>query len=123
VQLHPTRVAVAAALAALSCTDDANTTGRLAPDAVHRTVTATPGPVVISQVYGGGGNTGATLKNDFIELFNPGASPVSVDGWSVQYNSASGTGAWQTTTLTGSIPAGGYYLVQESAGAGGTWTS
>ncbi len=30
--------------------------------------------VVISQVYGGGGNSGATLKNDFIELFNAGAS-------------------------------------------------
>ena len=27
--------------------------------------------VVISQVYGGGGNAGATLTNDFIELFNP----------------------------------------------------
>ena len=26
--------------------------------------------VVISQVYGGGGNSGATLKNDFIELRN-----------------------------------------------------
>ncbi len=26
--------------------------------------------VVISQVYGGGGNSGATYKNDFIELFN-----------------------------------------------------
>ncbi len=28
--------------------------------------------VVISQVYGGGGNSGATLKNDFIELRNNG---------------------------------------------------
>ncbi|MEQ1530867.1 MAG: hypothetical protein ABL925_16240, partial [Methylococcales bacterium] len=28
--------------------------------------------IVISQVYGGGGNTGATYKNDFIELFNRG---------------------------------------------------
>jgi hypothetical protein len=28
--------------------------------------------VVISQVYGGGGNTGATYTHDFIELFNSG---------------------------------------------------
>jgi DNA/RNA endonuclease G (NUC1) len=72
-------------------------------------------PVVISQVYGGGGNAGTVYKNDFIELYNPGANPVSLDGWSVQYASASGT-TWQVTTLSGSIAAGGYYLVQEAAG-------
>ena len=32
------------------------------------------GQIVISQVYGGGGNTGATYRNDFIELFNRGHS-------------------------------------------------
>src|SRR5262249_10309639 len=41
--------------------------------------------VVISQVYGGGGNTGATLTNDFVELFNRGQTAVNVTGWSVQY--------------------------------------
>src|SRR6478672_12007569 len=60
--------------------------------------------LVISQVYGGGGNTGATLKNDFIEIFNPGTAAVSVTGWSVQYTSAAGT-TWQVTALSGSIPA------------------
>ena len=76
--------------------------------------------VIISQVYGGGGNAGATLTHDFIELFNRGAAAVSLDGWSVQYNSAAGAGSWQVTPLAGSIAPGGYYLVQESAGAGGT---
>ena len=76
--------------------------------------------VVISQVYGGGGNAGATLRNDFIELFNRGTAAVSLDGWSVQYNSAAGTGSWQVTLLAGSIAPGGYYLVQEAAGTGGT---
>ena len=33
--------------------------------------------IVISQVYGGGGNSGATLRNDFIELLNTGSVPVS----------------------------------------------
>src|SRR5215467_13815310 len=83
------------------------------------TVAASSSGVVISQVYGGGGNSGATLKNDFIELFNASASPVSLDGWSVQYASAAGT-TWQVTNLSGSLPAGQYYLIQEAQGAGGT---
>ena len=75
--------------------------------------------VVISEVYGGGGNAGATYKADFIELVNRGAAPVSVTGWSVQYASAGGT-SWATTPLSGTIASGGSYLVQEALGAGGT---
>src|SRR6516225_8888957 len=54
--------------------------------------------IVISQVYGGGGNSGAKYKNDFIEVFNRGTTAVSLSGWSVQYASASGS-SWQVTTL------------------------
>jgi predicted extracellular nuclease len=76
--------------------------------------------IVISQVYGGGGNAGATLKNDFIELLNRGTSPQSLNGWSVQYAAAAGT-SWQATPLTNvTLQPGQYYLIQESAGAGGT---
>ena len=75
--------------------------------------------VAISQVYGGGGNAGATFTNDFVELRNTSAAPVDLTGWSVQYASAAGT-SYQLTALSGSIPAGGHYLVQEAAGAGGT---
>ena len=75
--------------------------------------------VVVSQVYGGGGNSGATLQNDFIELHNRGDAPVSLAGWSVQYASATGA-TWQVTPLSGTIAPGRYYLVQEAAGAGGT---
>jgi gliding motility-associated-like protein len=78
-----------------------------------------PAHVVISEVYGGGGNSGATFKNDFIELYNPSNTSVDLTGWSVQYASATGT-TWQTTPLSGSIPARGYFLIQEAAGAGGT---
>ncbi len=78
-----------------------------------------PGTIVISQVYGGGGNAGATLTNDFIELFNRSGGPVNIAGWTVQYTSAAGT-SWQTTALSGTLPPGGYYLVQQAAGAGGT---
>ena len=76
--------------------------------------------VVISQVYGGGGNLGATFTHDFIELFNRGTSTVSLDGWSVQYTSATGAGTWQVTALSGSIAPGGYYLVRQAQGTGGT---
>lgn len=77
------------------------------------------GQVVISQVYGGGGNSGATYKNDFIELFNASGNAVDLSGWSVQYASAAGT-SWNVTRLSGSIAPGGYYLVQQAKGAGGT---
>jgi predicted extracellular nuclease len=54
---------------------------------------AAPSPnIVISQVYAGGGNTGAPFQNDFVELFNRGSEPVSIAGWSIQYASATGTG-------------------------------
>lgn len=71
--------------------------------------------VVISEVYGGGGNNGAPLTNDFIELFNPTDEDIDLAGWSVEYFAASGnTGG--STSLTGTIPAGGYFLIQQSAG-------
>jgi predicted extracellular nuclease len=78
--------------------------------------------VVISQVYGGGGNSGAPLTNDYIELFNRGTSTVSLAGWSVQYASATGTGnfggnSYQITDLSGSLAAGQYMLVEESSGS------
>jgi predicted extracellular nuclease len=75
--------------------------------------------VVISEVYGGGGNSGATLTNDFIELYNRGTTPVNISTWSVQYSSATGT-TWLRTNLTGTIQPGRWYLVQEAAGMGGT---
>src|ERR687883_373181 len=86
---------------------------------VARPAGAVSSTIVVSQVYGGGGNSGATYKNDFIELYNRSAAPVSVNGWSVQYAATTGT-SWQRTPINGTIAPGGYYLVQEAAGAGGT---
>lgn len=71
--------------------------------------------VVISQVYGGGGNSGAVYHNDFVELFNRGENAVQLDGWSVQYSSAAGT-SWQVAALNGQIAPGQYYLVQLASG-------
>ena len=76
--------------------------------------------VVVNEVYGGGGNSGATYTNDFVELTNRSDAAVSLDGWSVQYHSGGATGAWQVTPLSGSLAPGGFYLVGEAQGAGGT---
>ncbi|MCB1577607.1 MAG: lamin tail domain-containing protein, partial [Xanthomonadales bacterium] len=76
--------------------------------------------VVISQVYGGGGNSGSTYTNDFIEIFNAGSTAQNLNGWSVQYASSSGT-SWQVTNLGNvNLQPGQYYLVQEAQGSGGT---
>jgi hypothetical protein len=84
-------------------------------------VLASSSGVVISQVYGGGGNSGATYKRDFIEIFNAGSAPVTVGGWSVQYASSTGT-SWAATAIPAgtTLQPGQYYLVAESAGTGGT---
>ncbi|HZQ66077.1 MAG TPA: lamin tail domain-containing protein [Gaiellaceae bacterium] len=71
--------------------------------------------VVISQVYGGGGNSGAAFANDFVELFNRGSSPVDLSGWSLQYASAAST-SWQVAALAGTIQPGHYYLVALASG-------
>src|SRR5438309_30678 len=90
-----------------------------APMPFGQSAAASPS-IVISQVYGGGGNAGATFKNDFIELYNRGAAPVDLTGWSVQYAATAGT-FWQRTDLTPvTLAPGQYYLVQETAGLGGT---
>ncbi|MDI9310925.1 MAG: lamin tail domain-containing protein, partial [Limnohabitans sp.] len=70
------------------------------------------GQVVISQFYGAGGNTGATYNIDYVELFNKTNAPISINGWSIQYNSATGTSAWLLNALpNATIPAYSYYLV------------
>ena len=77
--------------------------------------------VVISQVYGGGGNTGAPYTNDFIEIFNAGSAAQDLTGWSVQYTSSAGTTWTNTTALTSvTLQPGHYYLVSESSGSAGS---
>lgn len=75
--------------------------------------------VVISEVYGGGGNSGSSFKNDFIEIYNPTASSVNLSGWSVQYASAAGSFN-NITNLSGSIGAHKYFLIKGASGGSGT---
>ena len=71
------------------------------------------GRLVISQVYGGGGDAGATYSRDFIELHNSGNTPVNLGDFALQAPPI-GTSNWQITALPAvTIPPGGYYLVGE----------
>lgn len=109
------RALTAAGTAAAACAFVA-----LVPSAGAQAADAAAGDVVIQQVYGGGGNSGAPYTHDFIELYNTGTSAVSLASWSVQYLSATpgASTTWQVTDLTGSIAPGAHYLVGEAAGAG-----
>ena len=77
--------------------------------------------VVINEAYLSGGSAGAAFRNKFVELYNPTAEPIALDGMSLQYRSATGTGAFNgVAPLSGTIPAGGHFLVQgNSNGANG----
>nr|WP_170215218.1 ExeM/NucH family extracellular endonuclease [Nocardioides plantarum] len=73
-----------------------------------------PGDLVINEVFGGGGNTGAPYNADFVELYNPTNAPISLAGRGLQYRSAAG-GSGGVATLSGSVPAGSTFLIQTTA--------
>ncbi|HEX8143239.1 MAG TPA: Calx-beta domain-containing protein [Pyrinomonadaceae bacterium] len=75
--------------------------------------------LVISQVYGGGNNSGATYQRDFVEIFNRGTTTVdfSLTPYSVQYASAGANfGSNKTDLTSGAIAPGHYFLIQEAGG-------
>ncbi len=55
--------------------------------------------LVISQVYAGGGNTGAQFTNDFVEIFNRGTTTVNfaTTPFSVQYAGATSSFRFEQT--------------------------
>ena len=75
--------------------------------------------LVISQIYGAGGNSGAVYKFDFIAVYNAGNAAADLNSCAVQYAGATGT-TWQATPLRGILLPGRYCLVQEAQGAGGS---
>ena len=74
--------------------------------------------VVINEVYGGGGNSGAIYNRDFIELYNNGPTDVSLAGYSVQYAGSTGFN-WSKTDLSGTIKSKGYFLIGGASGSNG----
>ncbi len=120
-----TQIVAAVPTGAATGTISVTTPGGTATSAGSFTVTTSGGGtgtthVVISQVYGGSSSGGTSYTNDYIELFNPGTSPVDLSAYSVQYGSYTATvpSSSSKTNLSGSIPAQSYYLIAETAGGG-----
>jgi len=88
--------------------------------AMLQTVPASANPagtgLVINEVYGGGGNSGATYRSDYIELYNPTNAAIPLAGKSIQYRSTSGGAGGAAAALTGSVAAHGYFLVKAADG-------
>ncbi|MFZ4856658.1 MAG: lamin tail domain-containing protein [Desulfuromonadaceae bacterium] len=80
----------------------------------------------ISQIYGGGGATAAAplYSNDWVQLYNSGATGINLSGYSLQYASATNLTTFGLThALTGTIASNSYFLIQESRGTGLTGTA
>ncbi|MFP2931111.1 lamin tail domain-containing protein [Pyxidicoccus sp. 3LG] len=100
----------AAGRAALSATYDGVTR------TAEITVTSQPtvNRVVISEISGGNGTGGTLSTDEFVELYNPTDSDITLNGWSFQYKSATNT---ERYTGTATIPDGtvikarGYLLI------------
>ncbi len=108
----PRRIAAGVGLALLAA--------GLVPIAASPANAASSG-LIITEFYGNGGNSGANLNVDYVELFNPTPGAISLAGKSIQYRSTAGTGAGTAVALSGSVPAGKHYLIQvQAAGANGS---
>ncbi|MDR1099716.1 MAG: lamin tail domain-containing protein, partial [Treponema sp.] len=70
---------------------------------------ASPGSVLIFQVYGSGTATDGAVSHNFIELYNTTAAAINLAGYSVQYAEEGTT--WDKHDLTGTIPAFGSFLI------------
>lgn len=88
--------------------------------AIAGAITLGNAQIVINEVYGGGGNSGATYKNDFVELINKGTASVTLTGATLQYASAAGTFNQYHPLPNITLAPGQKYLIQEQAGASGT---
>ncbi len=111
----PRRPAVFGLIAALAVS--------ILPGSLVQPALAVSPDIVISEVYGGGGNSGAPYTHDYIELRNIGGAAASLAGNSIQYASAAGAGflganATQLTELPDvTLQPGQYFLVQEASQA------
>jgi 5'-nucleotidase len=88
-----------------------------APFSVAAATAASAAPdgsgLVINEAYLSGGSANAPYTHKFVELYNPTQAAIDLSGMSLQYRSATGTGAFTgVTALTGTVAPGGYFLVQ-----------
>ncbi|HQB28457.1 MAG TPA: lamin tail domain-containing protein [Paludibacter sp.] len=118
VTYKPTAIGTHSALLNLKSVGANDITRVLSGKAVDSLAVIVP-DIIITEVYGGGGNSGATYSNDYIELYNTTDNPVDIGGWSVQYYTKAGDGVSSNVIeipADKSIPARSHFLIQ---GAGG----
>lgn len=117
--LSSTKAAIRDSGGATDTDDNAADFSALTPTPRNSLSGGSSGGLAISQVYGGGGNSGSVYKNDFVELYNASSSTINLSSYAVQYASSSGS-SWSKTNLVGSIAPGSYYLIKLGGGSGGT---
>jgi uncharacterized repeat protein (TIGR02543 family) len=77
----------------------------------------TEGTLVIYEVYGGGGNSGATYTHDYIILYNGTNNDIDLSEYSIQYGSSTTTNPFSNiAVLNGTITSKGYYKIQAASG-------
>lgn len=84
----------------------------------EQAVTSATG-LVISQVYGGTGGSGALFNRDYVELFNRSSQPASLAGLQLHYAGSSGDFVLAASLPDATVPPGGHYLVGFAAGERG----
>lgn len=90
-----------------------------APEVLDKTQQAISTGLVIAAISGGSG----TYKADYVEIFNRGPAPIALAGITLQYSRSdyrTWSNAGNTISLTGTIPAGRYYLVKLNPNTTGT---
>lgn len=76
--------------------------------------------IVINEIFSAGGNSGAIYKQDFIELYNRGTSPVTLTNAYLQYGGATSSMTIYTLPASIILAPGQYYLIQGTTGSNGT---
>ncbi len=115
----------------LECSDNSHCAGRDDNKTVcDNSICVEPGPVVIpkvviSQIYTGGGLSGANYNTKFVELLNIDEGDADISNWSIQYGLADKNEVKSVCKLpedekTKKLPKGGYYLVALKPGSNGS---
>lgn len=80
--------------------------------------------LVISEVYGGDGSANAAYHHDFVELFNPTATPITFADSSLylSYFAATSSSSTPVAIPGATIPAYTHFMVERSAAGTGTGT-
>ena len=72
--------------------------------------------VVISEIQ----VAGETADDEFVELYNPTATDVDLAGWRLTKKASTGTQTTLVSSLSGSIPSRGYFLITPQSGYTGS---